>query len=76
MPYYVVHRAHFHEALHKRALQLGVAVELDRTVVEYNEQSGSVVLANGSIVQGDLVVAADGMMRFIRKPCKNQEYSD
>jgi salicylate hydroxylase len=65
VPYYVVHRAHFHEAMHQRALELGVAIRLNNRVVQYREQMGSVELANGSIVQGDLVVAVDGRLDVI-----------
>jgi 2-polyprenyl-6-methoxyphenol hydroxylase-like FAD-dependent oxidoreductase len=60
VPYYVVHRAHLHEALCTRAKQLGVRIELNKTVVGYDPQNGSVLMANGSIISGDLVVAADG----------------
>lgn len=60
VPYYVVHRAHFHDALYKRALELGVIIRLDCTVIEYDSQQGSVTLAGGSVVTGDLVIAADG----------------
>lgn len=62
-PYYVVHRAHYHDALHKVAVKLGVAIQLGARVVEYQEQKGSVVLEDGSIVAGDLVVAVDGVSR-------------
>ena len=62
MPYYVVHRAHFHEAMHQRALELGVAIQLNSRVVEYCEQMAYIVLANGTIVQGDLVAAVDGRL--------------
>ncbi|KAL1595337.1 hypothetical protein SLS60_010028 [Paraconiothyrium brasiliense] len=65
-PYYVVHRAHFHEALHQRALQLGVVVKLGCKVVKYNEKQGSVMLDNGIMVRGDLVVAADGIKSVAR----------
>jgi salicylate hydroxylase len=61
-PYYVVHRAHFHDALLQRALQLGVKVDLGCRVVQYQESLGSVVLLDGSVVSGDLVVACDGML--------------
>lgn len=60
VPYYVVHRAHFHNALHQRALQLGVVVELNTRVVKYCEKSASVELANDTIIMADLVIAADG----------------
>ncbi|USP74124.1 hypothetical protein yc1106_01398 [Curvularia clavata] len=61
VPYYVVHRAHFHEALYQRAMELGVSVELGCRVREYDESKGSVVLESGQKIRGDLIVAADGI---------------
>lgn len=59
-PYYVVHRAHLHEALYQRAIELGASVELGCRVKEYEESRGSLVLESGLKVHGDLIVAADG----------------
>jgi salicylate hydroxylase len=70
-PYYVVHRAHYYEALHQRALQLGVVLELGCRVVQYRENQGSVVLSDGSVIEGDLVVAADGMLSNIIIPIRD-----
>jgi salicylate hydroxylase len=64
VPYYVVHRAHFHNALHQRALQLGVVVELNAKVVKYCEKSASVELASNRIIMADLVIAADGKFGY------------
>ncbi|KAJ5037143.1 hypothetical protein J3E74DRAFT_278698 [Bipolaris maydis] len=61
VPYYVVHRAHFHEALYQRALELGVSVKLGCRVKEYEESKGSVVLGSGQRIRGDLIIAADGI---------------
>ncbi|PVH98236.1 FAD/NAD(P)-binding domain-containing protein [Periconia macrospinosa] len=76
VPYYVVHRAHFHESLHQRALQLGVVVKLGCRVVKYNEHQGSVLLESGSVIRGDLVVAADGIKSAAREnlfpDCQNE----
>ena len=58
--YSVVHRADFHDALHKRALQLGVEVKVDSKVVKYDTTTPSVELANGILIPADLIVAADG----------------
>lgn len=58
-PYYVVHRADFHEALYQRATELGVKVRLNSKVVEYVGGSAA-VLEDGSVAQGDLIVGADG----------------
>jgi hypothetical protein len=63
VPYYVVHRAHYHDALHKVAVKLGVTIQLGARVIEYQEKKGTVVLEDGSVVAGDLVVAVDGMIR-------------
>jgi salicylate hydroxylase len=63
-PYYVVHRAHFHAALHERALQLGVEVRVNSRVVGYDLEGPSVELENGPVVGADLVVAADGKFFF------------
>jgi len=60
-PYYVVHRAHYHDALHKVAVKLGVAIQLGARVVRYQEQKGAVMLEDGSVIAGDLVVAVDGV---------------
>jgi len=59
-PYYVVHRAHFHDALHKRAVELGVEVNVNSKVVSYDLEIPSVTLEDGSTHTADLVVAADG----------------
>lgn len=60
-PYYVIHRANFHTALHERALDLGVSVKLAARVVKYDSQAGNITLADGTSVSADLIIAADGM---------------
>lgn len=59
-PYYVIHRAHFHDALYQRALELGVDVKVGCRVEEYDLELPSVKLASGETFQADLIVAADG----------------
>lgn len=59
-PYYVVHRAHLHDALYKCALKLGVAVNVGCKVASWNAEAGTVRLENGIQHIGDLIVAADG----------------
>ena len=66
-PYYVVHRAHFHDALYKVALQLGVVVKTDHKVVDYDPETPTVTLANGAILRADFVVAADGVRSIARE---------
>lgn len=66
-PYLVVHRAHFHEALHHLALKLGVEVILDSTIKRYDAEEPAIDLANGDRHRADLVIAADG--RCLRLRC-------
>jgi salicylate hydroxylase len=59
-PYYVIHRAHFHDALHRQALKLGVQVMINSRVEAYDPSKPSITLADGRSFGADLVVAADG----------------
>ncbi|TVY91554.1 FAD-dependent monooxygenase [Lachnellula willkommii] len=65
--YYVVHRADFHEALHQRALQLGVDVKVNCKVVDYDLKAPAVTLANADSLSADLVIAADGVKSVARR---------
>lgn len=69
-PYYVIHRANFHTALHRRALDLGVIVKLAAKVVKYDPQGAGITLADGSSTSADLIIAADGI-----SPCLALFYS-
>jgi salicylate hydroxylase len=66
-PYYVVHRAHLHEALHKLATDLGVKVEVGSTVVDYDLDAPSLMLKNGSVRHGDLIIGADGRACYLSR---------
>ncbi|KAK4992485.1 hypothetical protein LTR50_001026 [Elasticomyces elasticus] len=72
-PYYVVHRAHFHDAMHKLALQLGVHIEVASRVVSFNAEEAKVEVASGKTYSGDLVVAADGQSHLLH--CLNHARS-
>lgn len=61
-PYYVVHRAHFHDALHRRALDLGIEVKTAHRVVAFGDEEAYVMCEDGTKVSGDLIVAADGKL--------------
>ena len=67
-PHYVVHRAHFHDALYRRALELGVGVKVASRVTKYNLDEPSVSLADGSVLHAELIVGADG--NFPRAPSR------
>lgn len=64
-PYYVIHRAHLHEALHQAARNLGVVVQLDACAVDYNLDATSLTLRDGSTHQADLIIGADGLSHDI-----------
>lgn len=61
-PYWVIHRAHFHKAMHELAVDLGVSIELACKVTSYDNHHPSITLENGSTIQADLVIAADGKL--------------
>jgi salicylate hydroxylase len=60
-PYWVIHRAHFHDALLRRALELGVEIRTGCKVVNYDFDEPSVTLEDGSTHVADLVVTAEGL---------------
>jgi salicylate hydroxylase len=62
-PYYVIHRADFHMALHNCATDLGVATQLNTKVVDYDPKTPSINLEDGSKVTADIIIAADGWFR-------------
>lgn len=66
-PYYVVHRADFHSAMHSLAAEMGVQIKVGHHVVDYDESVPSVALADGRKLEADLIVAADGIKSVARK---------
>ncbi|KKY32762.1 putative salicylate hydroxylase [Diaporthe ampelina] len=65
-PYYVVHRAHLHTALYEQAAALGVKTRLNSKVARYDAETATINLTDGTVFQGDLVVAADGVKSTAR----------
>ena len=59
-PYYVTHRAHLHELLHQKAVELGVEVFLGSTVTKYDLEKPKIQLDGEKEIEADLIVAADG----------------
>lgn len=60
-PYVVVHRADLHRILHEAVVTKGVEVRLNSRIEEYGIEEGWVRLVNGEKLDGDLVVACDGI---------------
>lgn len=50
-PFYVVHGAHYHQALYEQANELGVEVKVKRKVVNYDMELPSVQLADETLSQ-------------------------
>ncbi|KAF1927677.1 FAD/NAD(P)-binding domain-containing protein [Didymella exigua CBS 183.55] len=65
-PYVVVHRADLHRILHEAVVAKGVEVRLNSRVQEYGTEEGWVQLLSGENLQGDLVVACDGINSLAR----------
>lgn len=59
-PYFVVHRAHLHNAMYEQAVALGVKTRLNSKVDFYDAETGTIVTSDGCYFSGDLIVAADG----------------
>ncbi|KAF9888669.1 hypothetical protein FE257_008427 [Aspergillus nanangensis] len=63
----VVHRADLHNALIDKALALSnVELRTNATVTDVRFTPASVTLSNGTVVHGDVVIAADGIKSTIR----------
>ncbi|KAK5271662.1 hypothetical protein LTR96_003488 [Exophiala xenobiotica] len=69
-PYYVVHRAHFHDAMYQLALQLGIAVKINSKVLDYDEDAPSIMLENGESYSADLIIASDGEWVELQYPLR------
>lgn len=66
MPMYAVHRVDLHNQLRELATKAGgrglpCEVRVRSKVVDYDAENGTVTIEDGSVLQADLVVAADGV---------------
>ncbi|PYH87654.1 salicylate hydroxylase [Aspergillus ellipticus CBS 707.79] len=69
----VIHRADLHNALIDQALALSnVELRVDSTVTRVQFDRAVVTLANGTTVEGDIVIAADGIKSAIRGQLLNE----
>ncbi|RVX74753.1 hypothetical protein B0A52_01030 [Exophiala mesophila] len=60
-PFCDIHRADLQLAMFERAKELGVQFMFNATVSQYDFESPSVTLLDGTRIEGDLIVAADGL---------------
>lgn len=66
-PYWVVHRAHLHQALVDRAIALGATIEVKSRIESVDFGGPSVTVAGGKVYTADLVVGCDGLKSVTRK---------
>ena len=66
-PFLDLHRVDLQQMLYRRANELGVSVRLAARVGKVDPDLGEVVLENGTVVKGDLVVGADGLWSRCRE---------
>lgn len=64
-PYVTIHRADLHEVLTNAAREAGVDLRTSSAVVD--SEGPAAILADGSRVEGDLLVGADGVKSVIRQ---------
>lgn len=60
-PFWDMHRADLQLACYERAVALGVEFRFGAVVTNVDVDAPSVTLANGEIIRGSLIIAADGM---------------
>ncbi|ERT02257.1 salicylate hydroxylase [Sporothrix schenckii 1099-18] len=65
--YLMVHRADYHAVLLAKARELGVDVQASRRVDGYDWDAPAAILSDGTAVQGDLLVVADGVQSKARE---------
>ena len=65
-PYWVCHRAHFHDAMYRLALDLGVQVKINSKVERYEPEAGNIVLESGEFHHADIIIASDGVKSAAR----------
>lgn len=65
-PYYHIHRADYHKLLFDLAAP-NMTLRLQSTVVAVNPDAPTLTLASGEVVQGDLIIGADGIKSFIQQ---------
>lgn len=66
-PFWDLHRADLQIALATRAKKLGVTLRLNAKVTDIDFEKSLITLADGNEIEGDLIVAADGLWSKCRE---------
>jgi salicylate hydroxylase len=56
----VIHRQDYHAILLEEAQRLGAEIKLNSDVVKLNFDRTEVILSDGQVLKGDVIVGADG----------------
>ncbi|KAJ5379941.1 Monooxygenase FAD-binding, partial [Penicillium cataractarum] len=65
-PWIVIHRVDYHRILHDEAIRLGAALRLGAEVTSISTEETTALLADGTIIQADVIIGADGQMSSVR----------
>ncbi|KAK9466115.1 hypothetical protein V1512DRAFT_271501 [Lipomyces arxii] len=66
-PYWLVHRADYHRALHEVAVECGVNIHINKRIISVDQNIPSVTSHDGTVFFGDVIIAADGLKSVIRE---------
>lgn len=80
-PFWDLHRVDLQQVLIAKVKELGVEIRLSSRVVDVDFDSPSVTLESGEVVEGDVVLCAEGLWsptrsKFLGKPSKPLETGD
>ena len=80
-PFWDLHRVDLQQVLIARVKELGAEILLSSRVVDVNFENPSVTLESGEVVEGDVVLCAEGLWsptrsKFLGKPSKPLETGD
>lgn len=61
-PLLQMHRADLHDVLLKKALDLGINLQMGQVIKEYDANGPNAITADGKVYEADVILAADGML--------------
>jgi salicylate hydroxylase len=71
----IIHRADYQDALVMYAIEVGVEMRFGTEVVGVDFERSSVMLASGEVVEGDVVIGADGKSILCVQQVSNYTFS-